>query len=51
MIFEDLQEICDHDATNSQLWMKDYCLRFVNCQRGATSGISLHDCIDFYFRD
>ena len=51
MLFEDLKEICDYDATISQLWMKDYGFRFVDSREGTTFGISLYDCIDSYFRD
>ena len=51
MLFKDLQETCDYDATISQLWMKDYRLKFVNWREGTTFGIALIGSIDSYFRD
>ena len=51
MLFKDLQGTCDYDATISQLWMKDYRLKFVNWREGTTFGIALIGSIDSYFRD
>ena len=51
MLFKDLQETCDYDATISQLWMKDYRLKFVNWREGTPFGIALIGSIDSYFRD
>ena len=51
MLFKDLQVTCDYDATISQLWMKDYRLKFVNWREGTTFGIALIGSIDSYFRD
>ena len=51
MLFKDLQETCDYDATIFPLWMKDYRLKFVNWREGTTFGIALIGSIDFYFRN
>ena len=51
MLFKDLQETCDYDATIFPLWMKDYRLKFVNWREGTTFGIALIGSINFYFRN
>lgn len=51
MLFEDLQEMSDYDETISKLWLGEFIFKYTNWREGISSSISLHDCIDFNFRN